>query len=936
MTVPFPDGAIPQGMEIAFGADNNGDNALWEWTNVTNSVMAQTVTTTRGRADETADISPTQASLELDNPDGDFTPDDARSPYYPSVDIGTPARWWVETEMARLFLPPTIGARAEVASTAALDITSDLDVRIDLHSRTTDPSGANVTLAARYTEGGGYSWSLDLAADHKVVLTWSTTGTPPPDNTVSSTVPVLPSSARAILRATLAVDNGAGGHDVTFYLGTSMTGPWTPVGPTITEPGVTSIFNAAEPLVVGSPVTVSGSYMPDADVYAFALLDGIDGTPIADADFTAQPSGTTTFVDDAGRTWNIYPDAAITNIWFRVYGTIDEWSPTWPYGDLAAHQDGGLGKGQARTGITISGILRRLGQRASPLNSALRRSIPADPRLRAYWPMEDGSGSSQFASAFPDGGPMPVAGGASFASDSQLLGSAPLPKLTGTTFFSGPVTGVFSGQWEVDWYFNISLSSIGVGNTWSMMRVTTEGTVRTWEMRVNETQMGVFGLDASGAEITSTVVTVPASFYDHMTHVRLQATQVGPDVTWFLRWTEVLYLSTPIFGITDTYTGTWGAPTAVGITPGAGLNNMVMGHLAVLDAFDPFSSVSASPAALGWQGERVLERIVRLCEEEQIPLRVIGSVEQTPRMGPQSVATLLDLLDEAKDVDAGILYEQQYSVGLIYRTRTSLYNQPPNMILDGLDQEIQNSFQPILDDQRIRNVVTVQRRGGSSSTVSDQASVDKVGLYDDSVTLNLFSDSQTSEAAGWRLHQGVVPGMRYPSLTTNLGVAPEVIDDWVTCDTGSRIYVDGLPPQHPTSQVRVMMEGYSEPISPTTWVPTVNASPARVWDVAQLYGEWVPDEFLLRLDTDGSELTAAVDAVDTSLVVAITQGPPWVIDPVQFPFDISVEGERMTVLSISSATSPQTFTVIRSVNGVAKSHPIGAAVNLWFRAVLAR
>lgn len=47
-----------------------------------------------------------------------------------------------------------------------------------------------------------------------------------------------------------------------------------------------------------------------------------------------------------------------------------------------------------------------------------------------------------------------------------------------------------------------------------------------------------------------------------------------------------------------------------------------------------------------------------------------------------------------------------------------------------------------------------------------------------------------------------------------------------------------------------------------------------------------------------------------------------------FPFDIRVGGEVMTVTSISDGSSPQTFTVTRAVNGITKAHAAGADVRL--------
>jgi hypothetical protein len=47
-----------------------------------------------------------------------------------------------------------------------------------------------------------------------------------------------------------------------------------------------------------------------------------------------------------------------------------------------------------------------------------------------------------------------------------------------------------------------------------------------------------------------------------------------------------------------------------------------------------------------------------------------------------------------------------------------------------------------------------------------------------------------------------------------------------------------------------------------------------------------------------------------------------------FPFDITINGEQMTVTAITGTASPQTFTVTRSVNGVVKGHADNSSVAL--------
>jgi hypothetical protein len=904
--VPFPNGALPVGMEIAFGADIYGNQSSWVWTDVTppdaqSYFMSQEVTTTRGRQDESSDVTPTAADIELDNPNGDFTPDNPMSIYYPNVDLGTPARWWINAGDPRLYLKPVYGSKAQVDSISSLDITNDIDIRIDLHLKSTHPAGWNAVLAGRANNAGPYSWRLEVTPDREIEFFWSTTGTAPA-NTVESDIEVLPSSARATLRVTMDVDNGAGGHDTRFYIGyDGVNGSFTQIGPTITGAGTTSINNAAADLIIGSPPEISGVFALDANVYRFQLRDGIGGTVIVDADFTAQTSGVPAFVDSTGLAWSIDGDSELSDRWFRAVGTIDSWGPVWPWGDLSSQQDGGLGEGQARTELELAGLLRRLGQGASPLQSPLRRATEVDTALRAYWPMEDDADSTQFASAYPGGTPMTIGGNIQPASNDLLPGSKPLPELGSTSFFSGAVVGSFSGHWRIDFYLYIPSTT---PNQVFFMRATGDGTVKTWLIDTSAGNVGVSGLNASGTSITSGAAS-GVDFFDRWVNVQLVAVQNGADIDWDLTWFPIQYPAHAgwTFGATLA-SATVGGITAVAWPADADVSDISTGHWSVLDE----GGVNfPSNAAMGWVGDTAAQRMIRLTNEQGIMFRLVGDPALTAEMGIQRVATLLELLDDAENADGGILFEQQDAVGLIYRTRASMYNQPPNMTLDALQNQLQNPFRPIRDDQRIRNVVTAERIDGSSLTVEDAASVADVGIYDTSVSLNLFSDTQLPDAAGWLLHQGTWPGMRYPQLTTNLGVAPEVINEWLTVDQGAKVVVENLPPQHPNTDVSVIAEGYSEPISPTTWAPVMNCSPAGVWDVAVLFGDWVPDEYLLRLDTDGSILTEPIDDNDTTLFVTVTDGPYWTSDNAETPMDIVINGERMTVTDIDAPVGDQEF-----------------------------
>jgi hypothetical protein len=91
-----------------------------------------------------------------------------------------------------------------------------------------------------------------------------------------------------------------------------------------------------------------------------------------------------------------------------------------------------------------------------------------------------------------------------------------------------------------------------------------------------------------------------------------------------------------------------------------------------------------------------------------------------------------------------------------------------------------------------------------------------------------------------------------------------------------------------------------------------------------------------RADTDGSTLASGVSSSAVTLSVATVSGfPLWTTAAADFPFDIAIAGERVTVTNITGSSSPQSFTVTRAVNGVSKAQSAGADVRLWFPPILA-
>ncbi len=324
-------------------------------------------------------------------------------------------------------------------------------------------------------------------------------------------------------------------------------------------------------------------------------------------------------------------------------------------------------------------------------------------------------------------------------------------------------------------------------------------------------------------------------------------------------------------------------------------------------------------------------RIRRLCAENGITAATTGNGTQ---MGEQLPDTLLDLIQDAADADGGVLTELRNQLGYGYGHRAGRYNQPVALALDYAQGHVTPPFKPLDDDSELRNDVTVTRDGGGSARAERTSGPNSVlappagaGRYDDGFTLNLGRDLHCADQAGWRLHLGAWDEQRYPTLTINLGRNPSLISAVAALDSGDRITIANLPPWVSYDLADLIIDGYSERFDSVEWIWTANLSPARPFDVG-VHG-------VGRYGTAGSQLNSSATNSATSLSVATTSGPLWTTAGGDMPFEIIVGGERMTVTAISGASSPQTFTVTRAVNGVVKAHSSGAAVELYQPAIRA-
>lgn len=889
-----------------------------KWTGISQHVYSRDsgVEISRGRPDEGSKTDPASCTLTLDNRDGRYSPRNPESPHYGSIGRNTPLRVWVG--------PPPRGT-IWYGNTSVTDHDAP---RVE-------PSTSDSLLVCAWGDnaGGDYTVPSGMTAGPEL--------DGPVSTTITATEALTSGGETSVRTAT---------HNVTdTYAAASVAVPGADGAPVIeqeltvaAEAGIDLVLTTDASTQAGWWLVVFYHWNFDSQGTMLAEPQGDPGDwyPMGSA------GGGTTFwprmrawvrrVDTAGEQQVVLkPDPddvnydhhgrllVLSNVPFstpRFTGEVSSWPPRWdPSGT------------DVRTPIEASGLLRRLGNLKSPLRSALvRESLRAHEGTPvAYWPMEDGSDAGRLASVRDDVDPMRITRGSpDLSSYDGFAASEALPQMRDSTMEAVPPEYVPEGSTsdtQLRWLMHIPED--GISDATAIIDAVTRGSARRWLVQYyTGSVFSVHVFDSTGAEVYTQQISWSTPLDGTHFRVSLELSQNGSDVDYALATLEVGKNTGSVFR--DTITGRdYNRFATVRLNASQALGDTALGHVAVYDQITSLFDLGGSLDA--WRGEAAGRRIERLCLENDITLTVRGDLDATAAMGPQGARTLLDLLRECANADLGILTEMRADIGLHYRTNASLYNQVP-VELDYAGGDLSPPLEPTEDDRNLANDVTVSRDQGSSARMvrrtgplSIKPPPEGVGRYDTEVTLNVASDDQLAQQAQWRLHLGTIGALRYPTVTVAIHGRPSLQIPLSSMDPGDRLRILNTPPWLPPGDVGLIAEGFSETINAFAWTWQANTSPDTSHTVAQL-----DSDTLGRLDTSGSELAAAITASATSMDVAVTSGPLWVTDSAEFPLDVEVGGEVIRVTAVSGTSSPQTFTVERSINGVTRAHDAGAAVSL--------
>lgn len=899
-------------VEIAPGATVTGNPTTYSWTDLTQLRYVHDpagITIHRGRGDRFSEASADTCALTLLNDGGRFVPKNPLGPWYGTLTRGTPLRvlirpntnsatdafgrtvsngwgtadtggaWSVVGTAGDYAVSTTNGGRTtstaanvqHVAVLSASVLRVDLTVRIRVNATST---GASQTagVAFRYTGTNDFE---------RAVIDFATTG--------AMTVRIVDRVGGVETPGT-AVSTGLTHSTSSWYWLRLQTGQ-----------------NSVRAKVWTYGTTEPATWQLDASVSALTI-----GTAGQFGCYSRRETGNT----NASATTDFDDFAMVDGPRIQFTGFVDKWPVTW--------NDKGMA--QAFAPITATGQLGRLdrilARRSAIYRACTQNIVPGTSTVVAYWPMEDGTKSTSFASGIGGAG-QTFTGDVRPAGDTDVDGSDPLPTFSGVGSIRYPAPAyAASTTWAVRWLMKIPAGSFTAGAQVMSWVMPGGNPIIRWQLSLtpgSPDTLQLVGWSYTGASFSGTSVsfvdsTSGTSLADgRQLYFEVDGTQngTGIDTTW-----NVWYV--PDDGSTTAQatglTQTAATSTNANITSiyhdavtGFVTGGHTIGH--VLLATDDTAGAS-STGVDGGAGTLTGTRFGDVVDEQGV-ISLVGDLVRgvgatTQRLGVQDT---LDPLTELKLLEAtelGTLHDgKQGWIHLL--PRSMKYNRPVDLTLDFSQGQV-GEFGPVDDDYLLRNDVTVSNADGSSFRVTDSTSIGSQGVHPDRVTVNTYRDTDLQYQASWRKNVGTNDDLRYPALELNLTRNYLALaDSWCNTDIGSRIQVTNLPVGDlPPDDLDLLVEGYTESISTTEWTATLNVSPARPWTVIEL-----DDTSLARLAADGATLSTAVTSSATTLRVFTNNWQNTLFSKTSTPYDLAIGGEQVTATAVADGFG-DTFT--RSVS----------------------
>ena len=215
-----------------------------------------------------------------------------------------------------LWLPELGTNFASTPDEAGIKITGDIDVRVRLAFDSVVGDNARTPIAKLQSGAGNRSWRLYVSNNARFGFQWFDAGDVDRNaggDAERSITSIVSDGEPVWLRATMDVDNGAGGYTIKFFHSADGV-TWTQLGDDVVGGSTTAIYDSGSPLEVGK--YLASNHPMNGTVYAAEVRSGIGGTIVAAPNFTAPLSYWRNINGDTR--WDGY------RVW-TINGTACEW-----------------------------------------------------------------------------------------------------------------------------------------------------------------------------------------------------------------------------------------------------------------------------------------------------------------------------------------------------------------------------------------------------------------------------------------------------------------------------------------------------------------------------------------------------------------------------------------------------------------------------------
>lgn len=719
---------------------------------------------------------------------------------------------------------------------------------------------------------------------------------------------------------------------------------WNTLGSAVTTAGTTSIFASSTDLRVGALLNDDGGIVTFTDqvlpfrgrIYRAQVYSGIGGTLVADANFGIRTAGDTSWSDGLGtpNTWTVNTVyGGLTRGWYRFWGEVAE-----------LPQKADSSGTDLYVPVTATDIVRRLTTGKPPIWSPMFRYYARFTTITQYHPLESGvstngttgrvgSAIGSYDCRYND---------ITFSADDGLRGSTGVATFNSDRSYLTASTKSSANSTYQAAIFAFQMAATPGSETF-FCELSSTGTIRKWHIRVTATTFLLRGYGADGSEIGNLGSTFGTDVAPtDWLLMRFQTHHSGGNIIAELAWCKVA--DTVVWGFTSTtefpgstsgrFTGySFGSATQA-ITA---LDGLKVTHVMTCQEEIPTADYDFYSAPGAYDGEPAGKRAIRTASATGVPLIISGDPEDTTPMGPESPATAVANLEECAKVDGGYLTTRRDAPAFWFVTRTSLLDQNA-VTLDHDDRPFVGQLDPVDNDATLRNDVTVTSvagQVGTSQVTDGPKGIATAGRYDSAYSLNGYEEFM-NYLAQHATYLGTWDEVRLPAFAVDLARRAVSGDAALTAevrglDVGSAVDLVNLPAWFPPGRdLEVMVRGYREVMSNRVHALSFSCQqygPFRAVNNLSAQSD-VPRR---AAATPGSHtLDSSINTGAMSVSLATAAGSAlWTTAAGDFPLDIEINGEVMTLSGISGASSPQTGTVsARAVNGILRSHSAGSDVQV--------